>query len=411
MYAKLRFKTTTTAAERNRMIVKAITDCYDGVGPSTLDGYSGIDSSYSHFYSKDSSHWTFAGEGTLASNSLTYNSGDADYGAEYTLKSTYDTGHTVYCDVRLRGNHANASVYGDYRMPTSLVVRNRVGTAIEDMQYGNTSNTNPLDPDVRGMGVSHAHNRDIHILADQTKLILTGASQFGPSEKEFCAIYQFNQTSAMKYRDKINTIADSNVPVCAMFLTDGTGTTSNDFVYRDGGAYTSTWDNSGTKAPIVMFPGNIYNERTSDKLRNIGLHGNTTMSVVNAILDDDATARPITSASPNPFSTYYSSHQQFRGFFYSSEWGGKASNDIEAYDAINGNAYDIDSNGNKSIRLRPTYMDFSAIGGDEINMSEKAGIYHTIGNAGFFGDSADINGVKYQYFPLSELNAIMVRRD
>lgn len=411
MYAKFRFKTDTTAATRNRMIVKAITDCYSGPASLSLDGYAGIDSARSFFYSTDSSHWTFAGEGTLASNSLNYNSADADFGAEYTLKSTYDTGHTVYCDVRLRGAHANSNVYGDNRMPSTLVVRNRVGTAIEDMQYGNTAMTNPDDADIRGMGISHRYNRDIHIMADQTKLVLAGSNQSGPDQKEICMVYQFNQTSAMKYRDKLNTIADSNVPVCAQFVTSGNGVTSADFVYRDGGAYTSTWDNSGVKAPIVMFPGNIYNERTGDKLRNIGLHGSTTMSAVNAILDDDTNARPTAAPVPNPFSQYYNSYQQFNGFFYATTWGGLSSNDIEAWDAINGNAYDIDSNGNNAIRLRPTYMDFAPIGGDEINMSEKSGIYHTVGNAGFFGDSADIGGVKYQYFPLSALNAMMIRRD
>jgi len=411
MYAKMRFLSATTAATRNRMIVKAITDCYDGTGPANLDGYAGIDSAATEFYSKDSSHWTFADKGTLSSTALDYNSSDADYGAEYTLRSTYDTGHTVYCDVRLRGDHDNAAIYNDPRSATTLVVRNRVGTGIEDMQYGNTSMTNPIDADIRGMGVSHVPNREIHIFADQTKLVLTGSDQHGQDQRNVCAIYQFTQTSAMKYRDKINTIADSNVPVCAMFITNGTGTTSADFCYRDGGAYTSTWDNTGSKAPIVMFPGNIYNERIGDKLRNVGLHGNTTMSIVGSTSDDNTTARPTALANPNPFSSYYTSYTQHRGFFYSTEWGGVASNDIEAWDAINGNAYDIDSNGNKAIRLRPSYMDFSALGGDEINMSAKAGVYHTVGNAGFWGDSATINGVTYQYFPMTSVNAMMIRRD
>ena len=74
MYAKMRFLSATTAATRNRMIVKAITDCYDGTGPANLDGYAGIDSAATEFYSKDSSHWTFADKGTLNSTSLNYNS-------------------------------------------------------------------------------------------------------------------------------------------------------------------------------------------------------------------------------------------------------------------------------------------------------------------------------------------------
>lgn len=417
MYAKLRFLQNTTAARRNRVIVKAITDCYDGVGPSDFSGYDGIDSSRSFFYSKDSSHWTFSGAGGAQSiNGATGTTGldwdgTAANGAMYTLKSTYDTGHIVYCDVRLRGNATHVSNYNSTTAQTTLVVRNRYGTSIEDMQYGNSTNSNPLDADLGGMGISHRYNRDIHIFADQTKLVLAGSQQQAGVNKEILAVHQFNQTPAMKYRDKQNTIADSNVPVCAMFITNGTGTTSGDFVYRDGGAYTSTWDNSNPKAPIIMFPGNIYNERNGDKLRNFGLHGSTTMSVVGAVLDDDTTQKPTAAPSLNPANGYYTQYTQHHGWMYGTEWGGIGNRDQERFDAVNGDAYDIDSNGNKAIRLTPTLMDFHSLGGDEVNMSEKSGIYPTIANAGFFGDSATIGGVKYQYFPLSDTNAFMIRRD
>lgn len=420
MYAKLRFLNSTTSAKRNRTIVKAITDCYDGVGPANFNGYGGIDSSRSFFYSKDSSHWTFSGAGGSQSiNGVTGTTGldwdgTAAKGSAYTLKCTYDTGHTVYCDVRLRGNVTNSTAYTSTTMPSTLVVRNRYGTAIEDMQYGNTTDTNPVDADVIGMGVSHAFNRDIHIMADQTKLVLAGSDQLGVDKRQLCMVYQFNQTSAMKYRDKVNAIADSNVPVCALFLSDGTSITSADVAYRDGGAYHAAWDNSTSgKLPIVMYPGNIYNERNGDKLRNFGFHPDTayTMSQGSAVFDDDVTQTPTAAPTLNPFNGYYTQFTQHRGFYHPTEWGGAAEADQERYDAVNGDAYDIDSNGNKAIRLIPMYMDFHSLGGNEINMSEKAGIYRTVGNAGFFGDSATVGGQTYQYFPLSSVNAMMIRRD
>ena len=418
MYAKFRFLDTTTNAVRNRTLVKAITDCYDGVGPANFDGYAGIDSDRSYFYSKDSSHWTFSGAGGAQSlNGSTGTTGldwdaTAARGSAYTLKCTYDTGHTVYCDVRLRGNVTNSGIYnGAGNGCTSLVVRNRYGTSIEDMQYGNTTLTNPADADVRGMGVAHNLNREIHVMADQTKLVLVGSNQYLASEREACMVYQFDRPSQMRYRDKINTIADSNVPVCAQFVTAGNGvTTATGIGYRDNGAYGSTWDNTTAKAPIVMFPGNIYNERTSDKLRNFALHGSGAMAG-DAVADDDVTQTPFNSPSIDPIGGYYAQSNQHRGWFYGTEWGGIGNRDQERFDAINGAAYDIDSNGNKAIRLTPMYMDFHSLGGDEVNMSAKAGIYLTIGNAGFFGDSATISGQKYQYFPLSALNALMIRRD
>lgn len=421
MYAKFRFRDDTTSAERNKVLVQAITDCYDGVGPTNLGGYFGIDSNRSFFYSKDSSHWTFAGIGgsqSVGSDSINWDTSAAT-GSAYTLKCKYDTGHTVYCDVRLRGNVTNSSIYNAAGNGTSsLVVRNRFGTSLEDMQYGNTTNTSPADADIRGMGVAHNLNREIHVMADQTKLVLVGSNQYAASEREMCIVYQFDRTSAMKYRDKVNNLsnlldntADSNVPVCAHFVTSGSGvTTQTGITYRDNGAYTSTWDNSTAKAPIVMFPGNIYNERTGDKLRNFGLHGHTTMAG-GSVYDDDATQTPSAAPSINPISSYYTQSVQHRGWYYGQEWGGTGNNDQERYDAINGAAYDIDSEGNKAIRLKPIYMDFHSLGGNEINMSEKAGVYVTIGNAGFFGDSATVGGQTYQYFPLSAINAMMIRRD
>jgi hypothetical protein len=135
------------------------------------------------------------------------------------------------------------------------------------------------------------------------------------------------------------------------------------------------------------------------------------MTVGGATADDDATQTPTTAPTLNPFNGYYAQDQSHRGFYHPTEWGGATEADQERYDAINGEAYDIDSNGNKAIRLIPIYMDFHSLGGDEINMSDKSGIYRTVANAGFFGDSANIGGQTYQYFPLSSVNAMMIRRD
>ena len=80
MYAKLRFSSTCTNAQRNMSIVKLITDYYDPPASVSFDGYPGLDSSGCEVISTDSSHWTFAGTGggqSLGSNSLTYSIGQA----------------------------------------------------------------------------------------------------------------------------------------------------------------------------------------------------------------------------------------------------------------------------------------------------------------------------------------------
>lgn len=409
MYAKLRFKNGTVGAVFNRTVVRAITDCYDGIGPATFDGYEGLDSAHCVFYSKDSSHWTFAGETDLGTSDINSTSAEAWHGAAYSLKCTYDTGHTAYTDVLLRGNYTSSAVYDVPQAHMYFCSRNRVNTAIEDRQWGNFSMTNPWDADIRGCGVSPYFNREIHIMADQTKLCLFGSNNQNIAEREALMHFNFNQPSQMKWRDKINPIADSNVPTCVAFITNGSGAVGTDVYIRDTGSWSSTWDNSGQKAPLIFFPGNIYNERTGDKIRNCGVHGADDMTAAGVVYDDDVTARP-TNGTPNPFLTYYNSYQQFKGY-QGKDWGGAWGFDTEAWDAVNGNAFDIDSNGDKSIRLHPYIFDWAPLGGNEVNMSEKAGIYFTCGNAGFFGDSADIDGVKYQYFPLSDVQAIMVRRD
>ena len=56
------------------------------------------------------------------------------------------------------------------------------------------------------------------------------------------------------------------------------------------------------------------------------------------------------------------------------------------------------------------HYDWYGFGGNEINMSDKPGFYHTVTGAGFWGDSADIDGKKFQYFPLSAYVAVMLER-
>ena len=188
---------------------------------------------------------------------------------------------------------------------------------------------------------------------------------------------------------------------------------TNNIAYRDGDGYGSKWDDTVDKSPLILLPGNIYNVRNGDKLRNYAFTSGTNyeMEKGGVVADDDVTKTPTAAPTLNPFSGYYAQNQSHRGFYHPTEWGGAAEADQERYDAINGEAYDIASNGNKAIRLIPIYMDFHSLGGDEINMSDKSGIYRTVANAGFFGDSANIGGITYQYFPLSSVNAMMIRRD
>ena len=55
-------------------------------------------------------------------------------------------------------------------------------------------------------------------------------------------------------------------------------------------------------------------------------------------------------------------------------------------------------------------MDWHWAGGETINMSNKSGQYKAPGGAGLWGDSAEIDGQKYQYFPTSTHAGILIKR-
>jgi len=295
-------------------------------------------------------------------------------------------------------------------MPTP---RNRFGTALEDLQLGNTATVSAGDAGIKNQGVSTYLNKEIHVFADQTKLVLAGTGNLTVNPV-IIGLYQFNQTNAMKYRDTIKPILDSNVPSCWTYWSSGLRGIGTDFAYRDATGWNQFWDDNNEKSVIICWPGNIYNEKNGVKLRNMGMATSHTgtfnyFQSFQAIADDDVSARPTTTT--NDIGTNLTTPQNYLSGFRVSDWGGITDRDADAWDAVTGNAWNIDSNGNKEIPLKPIRMDYTTISGNEINMSEKAGIYSTLGNAGFWGDSADINGTTYQYFPLNSNGALFIRRD
>lgn len=435
MYGKLRFTSTCTNAERNLSIVKLITDYYDPPAAVSFDGYPGLDSSFCEVISADSSHWTFAGTGggqSLGSDALNYSSGQAWHGSQYTLKTTYDTGHTQYADVKVMGNATNANIYNGDEAPTMIVPRNRFGTSLENRQCGNNTTSTDADVDLRGQGVSHYVNKEIHIFADQTKLCLLGSQQDNLNHFVFNGLYQHEQPNYFKYYDKLNTIADSNVP-CVWNLT-GIGDIGggNQAAKENTAAWSSSWDAANIHGPTIQFPGNIYNARDGKKFRNISLNGTAgadyTFSTPSTVVDDDTTQAPnIVSNSLDGFSYGFPNINpsgppySVQGYRY-MDWPcnredisfEQNSTNVDNTSVTNmafGNTKVFDSNGNNTLTLHPTIMDWSPMGGNICDMSKKAGVYWAPGGAGFWGDSADIDGSKYQYFPISAHGAWVIRRE
>ena len=434
MYGKLHFRNNCTNAERNLSIVKLITDYYDPPESVSFDGYPGIDSSRCEVISTDSSHWTFAGTGgsqSLGSNSIDYSSAQAWHGAQYTLKTTYDTGHTQYADVKVMGNATHSNQYNGTQTETMIVPRNKFGTSLENRQLGNSTNTTDGDNDVQGQGVSHAALPEIHIFADQTKLVLVGAQHNNSNNYVVNALYQFDRPSHMKYQDTVNPIADSNVPCVWTLSGVGSYGTANNSAKEDNSAWSSEWDNRGEHGPIVGFPGNIYNQRTGQKFRNVMVHANTNSfeyDAMNHTKDDDTTQEPTseTATSTSGMDNLYAARSHLIGyspghwfplngdFAYNtvgSVSGHNTGLDINLYNSAYGRAFIYDSNGNTAIPLKPTIFDWHPFGGEVIDMSAKAGMYNSIGGAGLWGDSAEVNGDKYQYFPMRDTFALMIRRD
>ena len=432
MYAKLRFQSTATAAERNLSIVKAITDCYDAPASITdFSGYLGLDSANTEFYSTDSSHWTFAGAGggqSLGTTSLDYQADQNYYGMEYTLKCTYDTGHTQYTDIKVMGNITHSNMYNGEEAPTMIVPRNRFGTSLENRQLGNHTVTTPTDQDLRGQGVSHVKNPEIHVFADQTKLALVGSSMFQSDQHVFNSLWNFNRPGHMKYQDTVKPISDSNVPCVWLLVGTGKSAVGHTFTEQNTSGWSGDWDNNSEHGPVVCFPGNIYNHRTNTKFRNVGFStsistSSNLMNTYSERIDDDVTQEPTTSG--NGFDHYAQTADQTGydvGFGYracdwgsdkgENRWYGNANSvDANASNAAFGMGHIFDSNGNKQIPVYPILQDWHPFGGELVNMSQKSGIYHSIGAAGFWGDSADIGGTKYQYFPFSANHSWVIKRD
>ena len=430
MYAKLHFTPSCTNAQRNMSIVKLITDYYDPPVSVDFSGYPGIDSSRCQVISADSSHWTFAGVGgaqSLGSDSIGYSSGDAWHGSQYTLKTTYDTGHTQYADVKVMGNAEHANIYNGNQTETMIVPRNRFGTSIENRQCGNNLNTTDGDPDTDGQGVSHYALPEIHIFADQTKLALVGAQHDDINGYVFNGLFQFDRPSHMKYQDTQKAIGDSNVPCCWVLSGVGADGSWYNSSEQNTNAWSDRWDDRGEHHSFVNFPGNIYNNRTGTKFRNVALNGtntNTWAGGLNHTIDDDTTQEPnaIQSTNTGGMEQYYTATTELVGY-YPGNWFSLLGNhrynyssyvgdpDINLYNSAFGQAYIFDSNGNRAIPLKPALFDWHPFGGETVDMSAKAGIYNSIGGAGLWGDSAEVNGQKYQYFPTRQTFGLMIRRD
>ena len=430
MYAKLHFRNTCTNAERNLSIVKLITDYYDPPESVSFDGYPGVDSSRCEVISTDSSHWTFAGTGgsqSLGSDALDYSSAQAWHGSQYTLKTTYDTGHTQYADIKVMGNATHSNQYNGTQTETMIVPRNKFGTSLENRQCGNHTNTTDGDADLDGQGVSHYALPEIHIFADQTKLALVGAQHDDMNGYVFNALFQFDRPSHMKYQDTVNPINDSNVPCCWVLAGIGDYGSSNGSSEQNTAAWSSDWDNRGEHQSFVQFPGNIYNQRTGQKFRNVALNGATNSfnwDNMNHTLDDDTTQEPTyqVASTASGMDNLYTARSELIGY-NPGNWFNLSSNirygigghtnptDVNVYNSAFGRAHIFDSDGNKAIPLKPAMFDWHPFGGELVDMSAKAGVYNSVGGAGLWGDSAEVNGQKYQYFPTKANFGLMIRRD
>lgn len=433
MYGKLRFTSSATAAQRNMSIVKLITDYYDPPATVSFDGYPGIDSATCEVIGTDSSHWTFAGTGgseSLGSNSLTYSQGNAWHGSQYTLKSTYDTGHIVYADVKLMGNAENANIYNSTEAHTMIVPRNKFGTSLEERQVGNHTDTNAVNADLRGQGISHHSLPEVHIFADQTKLTLVGAQYDASENYVYNSLFQFDRPGHMKYQDKQLPIADSNVPSCWLLCGVGSRSSGTNTSQPNSAAWSSQWDDNATHGFVVAFPGNIYNHRKGVQFRNLswGMAYNAEViseNTDNATIDDGATKTPTATYQHSALPGGDYSNLEYLKGFHPVDWidpaGGSIKHssqnhmydttpDINFTNASAGQGYIFDSNGSRTIPVRPMEMDWHWAGGETINMSNKSGQYKTVGGAGLWGDSAEIDGQKYQYFPTTANAGILIKR-
>ena len=433
MYGKLRFTNQATGAQRNMSIVKLITDYYNPPATVSFDGYPGLDSATCEVISTDSSHWTFAGPGgseSLGSNSLTYSDGQAWHGSQYTLKSTYDTGHIVYADVKLTGNAEHSNIYSSSQSHTMIVPRNKFGTSLEERQLGNHTDTNVTNADIRGQGISHNSLPEIHIFADQTKLTLVGAQYDMAEGYVFNSIFQFDRPGHMKYQDKQQTIADSNVPCCWLLSGVGHRGAGNNSSQPNTSSWSSLWDDNQNHGFVVAFPGNIYNHKKGVQFRNLAWSLNYNSGVIdggqdNGTIDDGATKTPSSTYTHTALpGADYECREYLKGF-HPQDWidmAGMAvrhttqntmvdtTPEINYTNVAAGQGYIFDSNGSRTIPIRPMEMDWHWAGGETINMSNKSGQYKAPGGAGLWGDSAEINGQKYQYFPTSTHGGILIKR-
>ena len=422
MYAKLKFIAGTENRIVNRSIVQLITKAYVTGYDGNFDGIAGIDSGGSKVYNTDSSHWNFVNGSTdLLStyanhDSAFYDADQAYHGTEYILQnSTGQAGHKKTVSVRMWGLKTNAGVYGatDGGGTHIFPIHHFGKSGVENYTLGNTTDTSATY--TNHGGISIFKDKHIHIFADRYKLCLVGKTGEDTAGHLLNGVFEFPRSSSMKYRDTLNTIADSNAPY--YWIMQGYGTNYTNFEQYGIHPGSVAWRHQrwsdifgSNHGGFVHFPGGIYNERTGSKLRSTGfsLANATTANNFYAYADDDTTQSITTQSLVDKFSSNYVPSTHIPGYSM-IEWGGPfPSVDQEFGDAISG-GFSVDSTGQRTMTLDPIIMNWQPYQGDTVNMSELSGHYHASGNLGFFGDSATINGETYQYFPFTQNRAIVLK--
>ena len=282
MYAKLKFISGTQNRIVNRGIAQIITKAYVSGYDGNLDGITDIDSAQSIVYSADSSHWNFVNGSTdilstfANHDSSHYDVAQAYGGTEYILQNTTgQAGHTKTVGLRMWGNKTNSGVYGSGVGGGSFInpIHHFGVSGVEGYTTGNTTSTTAAEINHGAVNINYEKN--IHIFADRYKLCLIGKTGNDNNGYVMNGVFEFPRSSSMKYRDKLNTIADSNVPYYHILQGYGSNYT---LLNNYGGHVNSTvWTNNrwnasqnGAFGAYIQFPGGIYNERTGNKLRSTG---------------------------------------------------------------------------------------------------------------------------------------------
>jgi len=393
MYAKLDFPPGTPAAQRNRDIVRIITE--SAAGRANLSNCEFITVAASQLVAGENSGWTFANANNANVNTGAYT---ANSDSVYVLKANcVNTSKVKYCWIGFDGANNNINIANNANVTIMLGPVIDFGNTTTELHCcGSTTTSNSVAQVLRGVTAANGQNGVVHIFATPRMLALVGGG-FANSNT-IMAVLETPETNQQIAKNKtpqtyyyVRGAAESSLAGAA-----GSTPLTGDHFSRGG----SRWnDNNFVPTAYMLFANSLYDENGSRDLRSLAVvpgssdqnqHFYAVAYAANNSRLGAETVAPILPSSRNADFSNYFLFPPIMGLTKASATSNTTGADV--------------------IECFPINPSFRYLGIPTIDASSLTKLYITYSGFGSWGDTFTADGNTFLYFPYTNQGAIAIQR-